>query len=69
MKTSALLLMVVLSAVVSAQKPQTGYAPVNGLRMYYEIHGKGQPVVLLHGSFMTITTNWPEMIARGCCCY
>jgi len=64
MKTSALLLMVVLSAVVSAQKPQTGYAPVNGLRMYYEIHGKGQPVVLLHGSFMTITTNWPEMIAR-----
>ena len=64
MKPSALLLMVVLSAVVSAQKPQTGYAPVNGLRMYYEIHGKGQPVVLLHGSFMTITTNWPEMIAR-----
>lgn len=64
MKTAALFLMVVLSAVVSAQKPRTGYAPVNGLRMYYEVYGKGQPVVLLHGSFMTITTNWPEMIAR-----
>jgi pimeloyl-ACP methyl ester carboxylesterase len=64
MKTAALFLTVVMSAVVSAQKPQTGYAPVNGLRMYYEVHGKGQPVVLLHGSFMTITNNWPDMIAR-----
>jgi pimeloyl-ACP methyl ester carboxylesterase len=34
--------------------PQTGYAPVNGLEMYYEIHGTGQPLVILHGSFMTI---------------
>lgn len=34
--------------------PQTGYAPVNGLNMYYEIHGTGQPLVVLHGSFMTI---------------
>jgi pimeloyl-ACP methyl ester carboxylesterase len=33
---------------------QTGYAPVNGLNMYYEIHGTGQPLVLLHGAFMTI---------------
>jgi pimeloyl-ACP methyl ester carboxylesterase len=32
--------------------------------MYHEIHGKDQPVVLLHGSFMTITNNWPDMIAR-----
>ncbi|GAB4215547.1 MAG: alpha/beta hydrolase [Roseiflexaceae bacterium] len=28
---------------------QTGYAPVNGLSMYYEIHGEGAPLVLLHG--------------------
>src|SRR5919202_3627366 len=34
--------------------PQTGYAPVNGLRMYYEIHGTGRPLVVLHGAFMTI---------------
>src|SRR5215470_6093371 len=27
------------------------YADVNGLRMYYEIHGSGQPLVLLHGAF------------------
>jgi pimeloyl-ACP methyl ester carboxylesterase len=31
--------------------------------MFYEIHGAGEPVVLLHGSFMTITNNWPDMIA------
>ena len=34
--------------------PQTGYASVNGLQMYYEIHGTGAPLVVLHGSFMTI---------------
>ena len=39
---------------------QAGYAPVNGLQMYYEIHGAsdGTPLVLLHGSFMSIMTNW-----------
>jgi pimeloyl-ACP methyl ester carboxylesterase len=31
-----------------------GYAPVNGLNMYYEIHGTGRPLVLLHGAYMTI---------------
>src|SRR5215213_6863094 len=34
--------------------PQTGYAPVNGLEMYYEIHGTGRPLVVLHGAYMTI---------------
>lgn len=29
--------------------PKTGYAPVNGLNLYYEIHGSGEPLVLLHG--------------------
>src|SRR5215207_1513502 len=33
---------------------QTGYAPVNGLQMYYEIHGAGEPLVLLHGAFGAI---------------
>jgi len=52
-------------AVVSAQeKPTTGYAPVNGLKMYYEVHGSGDPVVLLHGSFMTITNNWTGWVGE-----
>lgn len=28
---------------------KSGYAPVNGLRLYYEIHGSGEPLILLHG--------------------
>src|SRR5688500_823966 len=63
MKTTSLFLTMLLSAVVSAQQqPTIGYAPVNGLKMYYEVHGSGDPVVLLHGSFMTITNNWTGWI-------
>ena len=62
----SMLMTMLLSGVVSGQqKPVTGYAPVNGLKMYYEIHGKGDPVVLLHGSFMTITNNWTAPWGSG----
>src|SRR5438105_7465655 len=65
MKTTAFLLTMLVPAVVSAQqKPTTGYAPVNGLKMYYEVHGSGDPVVLLHGAFMTITNNWTGWIGE-----
>jgi pimeloyl-ACP methyl ester carboxylesterase len=40
---------------------QTGYAPVNGLEMYYEIHGAGEPLVLLHGAF-AMTDLWRPML-------
>ena len=59
----ALIFLALVATVASAQQnPATGYAPVNGLKMYYEIHGSGQPVVLLHGAFMTITNNWDGWI-------
>ena len=32
--------------------------------MYYEVHGSGDPVVLLHGAFMTITNNWTGWIGE-----
>jgi pimeloyl-ACP methyl ester carboxylesterase len=41
-----------------------GYAPVNGLKMYYEVHGTGRPLVLLHGGLMTIESFgdlWPKL--------
>jgi pimeloyl-ACP methyl ester carboxylesterase len=41
---------------------ETGYAEVNGLKMYYEVYGKGKPIVLLHGSYMTIPMNWSHFL-------
>jgi pimeloyl-ACP methyl ester carboxylesterase len=43
-----------ISALALAQTGQpgsanSGYAPVNGLKLYYEIHGTGEPLILLHG--------------------
>ena len=35
-------------------EPSGNYAEVNGIRRYYEIHGAGRPLVLLHGAYMTI---------------
>ena len=67
MKTIAILPTMFVSALVSAQQtPTTGYAPVNGLKMYYEVHGSGDPVVLLHGAFMTIPNNWNGWIGELC---
>jgi pimeloyl-ACP methyl ester carboxylesterase len=34
---------------MNAQENTGNYVSVNGLTMYYEIHGSGQPIVLLHG--------------------
>ena len=28
---------------------QSGYAPVNGIKMYYAVYGKGDPILLIHG--------------------
>jgi hypothetical protein len=33
------------------QTPKGQYTAVNGLDMYYEIHGSGEPLVILHGAF------------------
>lgn len=41
---------------------KTGYAPVNGLKVYYEIYGEGAPLVLLHGAYLSIDMNWGQII-------
>src|SRR5215216_4122448 len=41
-----------------------GYVSVNGLEMYYEIHGTGQPLVLLHGAFSAIGTSFGGLIPQ-----
>src|SRR5467141_3123585 len=69
MKTIAFVMTMLLTMVHSGviagqQKPTTGYAPVNGLKMYYEIHGSGEPVVMLHGAFMAISGDWNEFVGE-----
>lgn len=44
------------TTTVAPAEKMHGYADVNGLRMYYEIHGTGRPLLLLHGAFGWATT-------------
>ncbi len=44
---------------------KSGYAPVNGLSMYYEIHGAGKPLILLHGGVGGIDMFGPNLPALG----
>ncbi|GAA1817843.1 alpha/beta hydrolase [Agromyces neolithicus] len=47
----------------NAAAPETGYAPVNGLQMYYELHGDGgTPLVLLHGGLFDIEQQFGALI-------
>jgi len=43
-------------------RPRSGYARVNGLEMYYEIHGTGEPLVLLHGAYTTIDISFGALL-------
>jgi len=47
---------------MSESPVKTGYVPVNDLQMYYEIHGTGQPLVLLHGAFSAIGTSFERLL-------
>jgi pimeloyl-ACP methyl ester carboxylesterase len=43
---------------------ESGYVPVNGLKMYYEIYGSGRPLVLLHGNLSTIGTSFGKVLPK-----
>jgi pimeloyl-ACP methyl ester carboxylesterase len=53
-------------ALESAPHVKSGYAPVNGLTIYYEIHGadggKKPPLVLVHGGGSTIETSFGKVL-------
>lgn len=58
----AVLFMTTLTHMAAAQ-PTTGqYANINGLKMYYEIHGTGFPLVLIHGGGSTIDITWGRVL-------
>ena len=44
------------------QDSSSGYASINGHKMYYEIHGKGAPLVLIHGGGSTIRTSFGRVL-------
>lgn len=64
-KTSTIVAVLATSSLAPTQLTtsktvKTGYAPVNGLRMYYEIHGTGKPLILIHGGAGS-TANFTEI--------
>jgi pimeloyl-ACP methyl ester carboxylesterase len=64
----SILLIVIIMLTASRSNGQqikpsnSGYAPVNGIQVYYEVYGEGRPIVLLHGAFYTIDMNWSQLI-------
>jgi pimeloyl-ACP methyl ester carboxylesterase len=51
---------------MTINESQGNYVHINGLHMYYEIHGTGQPLVLIHGAYSAIGTSFgmvlPELV-------
>ncbi len=65
MRTTQLLIFILLTMITAKHsEAQTAgrYASVNGIKMYYEIHGSGTPLVLLHGGGSTITTTFGKIL-------
>jgi len=56
------ILLVTFQSNAQTKPASSGYAPVNGIKVYYEVYGEGRPLVLLHGAFYTIGMNWAELI-------
>ena len=54
--------MTLLSATMTQAQTEGKYADVNGIKMYYEIHGAGKPLVLIHGGGSTIQTTYGRVL-------
>jgi len=50
-------------AALAQAKAKGAYAEANGVRYYYEIHGKGEPLLLLHGGLGSIDMFGPALPA------
>jgi pimeloyl-ACP methyl ester carboxylesterase len=67
-KILVLAILAVLTASAAANPkpaaPRGRYAEVNGVKMYYEVHGQGRPIVLLHGAFCTIDGCFGQLVKQ-----
>jgi len=66
LSTSAAGVLLATTSLVMAQERagvKSGYAPVNGVKLYYEIRGSGEPLILLHGGVVGITMFGPNLEA------
>lgn len=57
-----ILFLIVMTTMGCEKDAETGYASVNGIEMYYEVHGQGPPLVLVHGAGSTIETTFGRII-------
>jgi pimeloyl-ACP methyl ester carboxylesterase len=48
--------MLFASALAAQSAPEGKRVEVNGMQMYYEVSGEGEPLVVLHGAYMNIPT-------------
>ena len=53
------------SGVPRNAESKTGYAPIHGMQLYYEIHGQGKPMVLLHGGITAFEGFGTNIDASG----
>lgn len=59
------LLLLIVQSFSQQKKPvKSGYAPIRGLKMYYEVHGKGSPMIILHGAYQSIDKMLRDVIAE-----
>lgn len=55
--------MLMTTAALAQSEPEGATVEVNGMAMYYEVSGEGEPLIVLHGAYMNIPTMG-EIIPR-----
>jgi pimeloyl-ACP methyl ester carboxylesterase len=62
MRTTYLILILSIFTNTTMAQSNGKYANINGLKLYYEVHGRGFPLVLIHGGGSTIETTFGRIL-------
>jgi pimeloyl-ACP methyl ester carboxylesterase len=60
--TTLITFLIALMSIEAAMAKQGQFATVNGMKMYYEIHGTGKPLVLIHGGGSTVESTYGRIL-------